>query len=88
MNIFEILTIINTVLFSLIALSYARNNFPVYISVAKTFWKKIPHTINFMWITSRDSDNSMVSAKGIFHFTFRNIEKIEKIDKEYFRNKH
>jgi hypothetical protein len=80
MNIFEILTIINSITLFFISIYFSKFNKIFYLLINKTFWKKIPYSITLMYITSRDYEGNWTSAKGIFTFTFRNIKKVQKLD--------
>ena len=80
MNIFEILTIINSITLFFISIYFSKFNKIFYLSINKTFWKKIPYSITLMYIISKDYKGNWTSAKEIFTFTFRNIKKVQKLD--------
>lgn len=60
--------------------------FPFYLEIDRTHWCKKPYSIT-LWIrTSGNKLTNYGSATGLFTWSFRNEEKIEKWDSAMFKS--
>lgn len=76
--IMKALIIFNLITNLIIIGFYFYKTTPYYIEVEKTFWEKRPYRIVLWRRTS-------YGATGVWGFCFRNQQKVEKRDEEYYK---